>query len=1262
MAQIRRDLNKVAEGVKEESQEALKFGSERRSEVLNSLNEKGLSKSTDKIQKLAEESVRLNSVQDIQLAFETIIKKNEELLKATDDESKKAEYIKNITTQKANLANFNQAVAMVLKPDHVTETQETAIDEETFVEEMKKITEKIYQKEKDSIFRFVVEPNIHYKELEDYLNSVTSIPEDQKKLIKSQLLNDNTERLVNYFGEEPYKFYIFYCNNLNQKIKDLSSEEVGTKAFADAYNRLATLIDNMIKTASHGIVVNFDKETLALDIKFPYNIIKRVNKKIVSSKVDTLDNQLTEEEQKEKEIASFKQQIEGLISVYFEEYEKTIATLQNSLDYDLLKKQLDIFYNDKAQFPHMTADEKVIIINEIGVRYDQEKIDKYGKGFIEYLQEVIISNLSAIPFEQLKNSEYGTDEFEQNYDKVYDGLEKLRNAVYNSELSAKFIKTMSYDEEKQIFSIEFANKNVPKYEIQLFSEKTLAAIRKDNGSSIDEVDFSDLENEDPTLLTRDIDPNDFAEMFDEDDDKDKGVESPANNPSKPENTTAADITTPLGATSASTNSVVNDVNVQNNHGFIGSQAQEAAINDYLLKVEELNNTIDLINQLNQKLTANLIHDFLDIKNAKNAISLENEAKSLDQKIIAIKLELSRDRMKYKQQFNEYIMSAPQVKNAQVNTIIFNDNNLTNFVALVDEQLANAESEILKLDKERQECLDEARVAEINTQINTILAFIESQNSLIARRIVSESENKDFDIVGFLHMRREKKKEIREKIKKAYENNTHQETETLTENIEIKANEVTPLPPSKSVMPEAKPVPMEETEKKVPVEELHYEIPTVTPASLITNPVKPAKEEPENVAEPVITEVPESVIITPQPVELSTSKGKDEMERLIAQQREKQANYADDDPMKNNQITEVPEEAFDQMFETPTKDDDDLVPIAEEYIKNLFKNSEDAPTENSVVEPVIPESPYIEPQSSNTGVENSEASEDLSEDDDLVNPQVPDFEFDKNLSEKEKWQLIGDIIGEINGVSNDKEEEEKLDDSESQEDNEQIKQTPQKTTISEDSNETVRKLGYTIIDWIDNKGTIVSQEFKELYLSASNISEDAYNNALEKLAELNAINVGKYTIESKMSKEEFEKVMEEFNAEKIPKEVTVELRILELNPVITNQKVSKSNGLILEGDTITISLINKGIKAKYSEDLRKKLSDLNAKLRLIKKDNRHSRTTTDIKEDTPEQSLVFKDGREINHEDYVVDIRVPDSTDPVFEYDLAEVPEEKGHTL
>ncbi|HIS17048.1 MAG TPA: hypothetical protein IAC02_00350, partial [Candidatus Coprovivens excrementavium] len=119
------------------------------------------------------------------------------------------------------------------------------------------------------------------------------------------------------------------------------------------------------------------------------------------------------------------------------------------------------------------------------------------------------------------------------------------------------------------------------------------------------------------------------------------------------------------------------------------------------------------------------------------------------------------------------------------------------------------------------------------------------------------------------------------------------------------------------------------------------------------------------------------------------------------------------------------------------------------------------------------------------------------------------------------------------------------------------------------------------------------------------------------------------------------------------------RKLVFNPRNKVQLVNKEKDFIGIADGVTISLIKSGIKIKYSQQLKEKLSQLNAKLSLVNKDNVRSRTSQKIDNNQEEQVIAFKDDRDLLNNDeyknYKIEIRIPTEnrkgTDVLYEYDF-----------
>lgn len=119
------------------------------------------------------------------------------------------------------------------------------------------------------------------------------------------------------------------------------------------------------------------------------------------------------------------------------------------------------------------------------------------------------------------------------------------------------------------------------------------------------------------------------------------------------------------------------------------------------------------------------------------------------------------------------------------------------------------------------------------------------------------------------------------------------------------------------------------------------------------------------------------------------------------------------------------------------------------------------------------------------------------------------------------------------------------------------------------------------------------------------------------------------------------------------------RRLSFNPRKKVQLINKEKDFIGLADSVTISLINSGIKVKYSQQLKQKLSALNAKLSLVNKQNYRVRTSQKIADDVEDQEVRFKDQRDLlsndEYKNYKVEIRIPSesgkASDVLYEYDF-----------
>lgn len=122
-----------------------------------------------------------------------------------------------------------------------------------------------------------------------------------------------------------------------------------------------------------------------------------------------------------------------------------------------------------------------------------------------------------------------------------------------------------------------------------------------------------------------------------------------------------------------------------------------------------------------------------------------------------------------------------------------------------------------------------------------------------------------------------------------------------------------------------------------------------------------------------------------------------------------------------------------------------------------------------------------------------------------------------------------------------------------------------------------------------------------------------------------------------------------------------------NPRNKAELVDREKDFITKADHVTISLIKSGIKIKYSQQLKEKLSQLNAKLSLVNKNNLRSRTSSKVDASAEQQVVSFEDGRDLmeneDYKNYKVEIRIPEGnkTNVLFEYDFDPEDKEAKHS-
>ena len=194
---------------------------------------------------------------------------------------------------------------------------------------------------------------------------------------------------------------------------------------------------------------------------------------------------------------------------------------------------------------------------------------------------------------------------------------------------------------------------------------------------------------------------------------------------------------------------------------------EAAKNEYLQYLKELNLKISIINSNNEMLSRMVTYNpdemELEIETEKNTYQLEKE-------VLNDQLALSRMRMDYYNKFKKFLLSDPDILAAKQEEIIFESSkNLDAFVEMRNVKIVNAENDIIELSSRIEELKTAAepgyalKVTELENKIKLLQSYIRTQNSIVQRRLVAEG--KSIDIADYYSKRNERMKELRAAMKK-----------------------------------------------------------------------------------------------------------------------------------------------------------------------------------------------------------------------------------------------------------------------------------------------------------------------------------------------------------------------------------------------------------------------------------------------------------------------------------------------------------------
>ncbi len=175
---------------------------------------------------------------------------------------------------------------------------------------------------------------------------------------------------------------------------------------------------------------------------------------------------------------------------------------------------------------------------------------------------------------------------------------------------------------------------------------------------------------------------------------------------------------------------------------------QAAIDEYLARVQEINNMVDELERLD--LMTATTTDPLSVAYMDAVIEHEKLARNYESEINNNRFELSKYRMDFTKKYGKYIFSYPEVKNTPIREVNYKES-LEDITKKVDEIIIRAEYE------RTRDNIDQSEIAKINE-------YIDAQNAMISRRLINRVANdSSYNSKDYLETRRKDKQAQRKEI-------------------------------------------------------------------------------------------------------------------------------------------------------------------------------------------------------------------------------------------------------------------------------------------------------------------------------------------------------------------------------------------------------------------------------------------------------------------------------------------------------------------
>lgn len=1068
----------------------------------------------------------------------------------------------------------------------------------------------------------------------DGMVSLGKLIDDKEELALISVASKNLTKTFEHYliNVKNYKFFVEEYNSLgNEHTTEYPELYYSEEEVENLYRKIIVKLHETEKSTDY----DAPRTTTALNdvlLLLPSLLKDKTKFASIKNKVDEeLKNNQHQPIPTEDELLADKEAFQAMLSQAITEY---LAKMKEAVYNAKGLNEVNSGFNQRIneiilsfdQLPREITDEHAKLANELFLNTIEKE---YGSDLLEFICAFEVNVRNNI--EELANIEYNeenTAEFDAAYKKLMDGIARLKNDSKYRNLGI----VISFDNATQKLLVVFGTEKVKDFEECVLPAETLAKLNA------------------------------------------KGNVNPTPNPNP----------TP------STPTPVTPGQSENNDNL------ETALENYKELLSSLNEQINYINECNANMASLGVFDKLTPDALDTAISIEKTAVSYNSLIMKTRLELSDLRAEIRRNFDVYVTKVPEIRDYPKLSIRF-DGELDDFIRQHDTMSVKSEIEQERLEEELKTATPE-RKAEIEKEIQKLVDFIEAQNSLIGRRLVAESTDHNIDLLAKLAERRSMKNALRAELKKQLQKNPQPEPQ--------------PKPQPEPIVVD----PAVEAEKE---QELIRDLETIYNEWLVAIDNSLSSPIGANVNEDEfnnrINQVIEASTATKKLEIAESEKREFEIKKTALIAKHKEQNFI-------NEIKDLLNKDLEEVLNRARKDPTYLFTLNSgtslECSAKLqeIANSEEEKYNLINKGAIISELLINHNQELNIIVTNEQLHERANFEKDLNNIMIAiesyeiDDEFENNIknalsSLRAKYLGLADLNYALfllnNSVTftysykkyhngeyiNGGYEADLSLMSEAKfikyNDYKNNKLTPQpqpepepEPTPTENEEITAEELkdAVKIVEVFKQKkdDSVKINFVKGVLINQREFSQEKVDAIIAELMNRGVIAYKDEEVYSVLM------TIAEYNAKYHNENLIVSPKVTtapeaEVHDIRVNKKgvlkfksnkpqiINRLNGKILEADQITLQLVKNGLSIKYSENLRRQLHDLNARLSLVSKENYRRRTSVEVVDKDEPQTLAFKKDFEFDPAAYELQIRAKEeganTSDLLYKIDLEEVKDE-----